>query len=85
MMKKIQGRIFGRAPPTSHVSCSFRSTRSNIRGAWQSRHVPTAAKDARDPSSAGGAHAHEDRAQSDTGHGNIVLSHGDHPTVPRER
>ena len=35
MMKRIQDRIFGRAPPTSRVSFSFRSTRSNIRDAWR--------------------------------------------------
>ena len=34
-MMKIQVRIFGRALPPNCVNCSFRSTRSNIRGDWR--------------------------------------------------
>ena len=77
MMTKIPGRIFTRA---LHEIAT--ASASGVLGTTPgSPGLEAASKDARNLSSAGGAHAFEDRAKSDSGNRHLLLPDGARSTV----
>ena len=75
------GSDFRAGPSTKLRQLQLQEYSEQHPGRLASRHVPTAADDARDPGSAGGAHARKDRAKPDPSHSDIVLPHGADPSI----